>query len=81
MKITIENTDQFVTVETRDGSKVDAARVWRGVTEGGVECQVLVTRIAVHRAADNSAFERELREHPPKHMDGPRAFDLRLFID
>ena len=34
MKITIENTDQIVTVETRDGGKVPA-RVWRGVTDGG----------------------------------------------
>jgi len=80
MRITIENTDQMVTVETRDGGTVPA-RVWRGVTDRGVECQVLVIRIAVHRAADNTAFERELQELPPTPMEGPRAFDLRLFVD
>ncbi len=80
MKITIENTDQIVSVETRDGAKVPA-RVWRGVTDGGVECQLLITRIAVHRDAATAAFERELQEHPPSPMEGPRAFDLRLFID
>jgi len=80
VKITIENTDQIVTVQTRDGSTIPA-RVWRGTTEGGVECQLLVTRIAVHKDADNSAFERELQEHPPARADGPRAYDLRFFID
>jgi hypothetical protein len=80
MKITIENTDQIVTVETRDGGKVPA-RVWRGVTDGGVECQLLVTRIAVARGDDNSAFERELEECPPARAEGPRAYDLRCFID
>lgn len=79
MKITIENTDQMVTIETRAGGKVPA-RVWRGVTEHGIECQVLVTRLAVHKAADNSAFERELTEPPTATIEG-RAFDLRFFID
>lgn len=80
MRITIENTDQLVTIEDRSGAAVPA-RIWRGVTDGGVECQVLVTRIAVHKLADNSAFERELTERPPKSMDGPRAYDIRFFID
>lgn len=80
MRITIESTDQVVTIETRNGGRIEA-RVWQGVTDGGVACQVLVPRIAVHRDADNSAFERELREHPPKGLDGQRAFDLRFFID
>jgi hypothetical protein len=79
MRITIESTDQIVGIESRTGGAVPA-RVWKG-GGGGVECQVLVTRIAVHKAADNSAFARELTEHPPKPFDGPRAFDLRLFID
>lgn len=80
MRITIENTDQIVSIETRDGSTAPA-RVWRGRTEQGVECQLLVTRIAVARGDDNSAFERELQECPPARADGPRAWDLRNFID
>jgi len=80
MRITIESTDQIVSVETKDGATIPA-RVWRGVTDRGVECQVLVTRVAVHRDADNTAFEHELDECPPERMQGPRAFDLRLFVD
>ncbi len=80
MRITIENTDQIVTVETREGGKIPA-RVWKGRTDQGIECQVLVTRIAVARGDDNSAFERELQEHPPARAEGPRAYDLRYFID
>lgn len=79
MKITIENTGQIVSIETRTGDKIPA-RVWKGVTEHGIECQVLVTRLAVHKAADNSAFERELSEPPTATIEG-RAFDLRFFVD
>jgi hypothetical protein len=80
MRMTIESTDEFVAVEIKSGGAI-SARVWRGVTEGGVECQVLVTRVAVHKSADNSAFERELQERPPSPFDGPRAYPLRLFVD
>jgi len=79
MRITIENTDQIVQIEPRSGGKIPA-RVWKGVTDSGIECQVLVTRIAVHKQADNSAFERELTEPPTATLEG-RAYDLRLFID
>lgn len=80
MKITIESTDQMVTIEAGDGGTIPA-RVWRGRTEQGVECQVLVTRIAVPRGADNNAFERELQECPPTRAEGPHAYDLHYFID
>ncbi|MFO1081911.1 MAG: hypothetical protein U1E23_14930 [Reyranellaceae bacterium] len=80
MKMTIESTKQIVTIETREGGRVPA-RVWLGVTDGGVECQLLIAQIAVHREADNSAFERELDERPPKPMEGQRAFDPRFFLD
>jgi hypothetical protein len=80
MKITMESTTQMVAIETGNGGRLQA-RVWKGVTEGGVECQVLVPRIAVHKADDNSAFEQELREAQHEPMTGPRAFDLRFFID
>lgn len=68
MKITIESTDQLVMVNGRP------ARVWKGLSEGGVECQVLVFDVAVHKDADNGQFERELLEHPPIPFEGQRAF-------
>ena len=80
MKIKIESTNHIVTIETKSGDRIPA-RVWHGVTDGGVECHLLVAQIAVHREADNSVFERELQEQPPKPMAAPRAFDLRFFLD
>ena len=58
MKITIEATD---TTATLDG--VDC-RLWRGISEGGVECLVYVHRIAVREDLDQSDFEAELFAKP-----------------
>ena len=63
MKITIESTDQLTDVE---GVPV---RVWRGVTEGGARCIVLVHRLAVHESEPAEAFERELKRMAvPRHV-------------
>ncbi len=56
MQISIESTDQITNI---DGVPV---RVWKGVTAGGVDCFVMVHRIAVARDLDSSEFERELSE-------------------
>lgn len=70
MKIVIESTDQLTHIE---GVPV---RVWKGTTEGGVECIVLVHRLAVERAKDTSEFERELHEQMPP----GRVVDLRRVL-
>lgn len=57
MKIMIESTEQLTT--TIDSVRV---RVWKGTTEGGVECFVFVHGIAVHKDADSIAFDHELLE-------------------
>ena len=75
MKITIENTSEIVTLP--NGTQ---ARVWDGVTESGVRCHLLVTRIAVHKDDDCGAFERELLEKTPKAPAVPLVFDLRHVI-
>lgn len=59
MKIMIEATDQITNIE---GVPV---RHWRGTTEAGVECDVFVHRIAAHKDADTSAFDRELQAQLP----------------
>ena len=59
MRILIESTDQILEL---NGVPV---RVWNGTTESGVACLVFVHRIAVHKDADNEAFERELFEKIP----------------
>jgi len=59
MRILIESTDQILEL---NGVPV---RVWNGTTESGIECLVFVHRIAIHKDADNEAFERELFEQIP----------------
>lgn len=58
MKITIEATNQLVTVGGRE------CRRWKGVTEKGVECDVFVQAMRVRSDADCSEFEREMKEIP-----------------
>ena len=58
MKITIESTDMITTME---GVPV---RVWRGVTDKGVACDVFVRGMRVLSDADCSQFEDELKEIP-----------------
>lgn len=59
MKITIEPTGKLTNFE---GSPV---RVWNGKTESGIHCIVLVRSLAVADNADQTEFERELKELPP----------------
>lgn len=59
MKLTIESTSQVVDVDIAGGRT--KARVWRGVSEGGVRCDLLVLALAVHESDDRGEFDRELR--------------------
>jgi hypothetical protein len=56
MKITIESTTKFVTVNGVP------ARIWEGVTEGGVGVTCFITRIAANKDADLAQFDKELLE-------------------
>lgn len=58
MRITIENTDKIVNLETQSG--VVPARVWEGQTESGIPLHCYITRVAVAVEHDFSQFEREL---------------------
>lgn len=74
MKLTIESTEQIVVMGT--GAK---ARVWTGMTDTGIVVQLLVARVAVPAAEDQSAFERELTgTHAPAPL--PSAFPLRMVL-
>lgn len=76
MKITIEPTTQIVKVNGHE------ARVWTGVTETGIPCELLVARIAVPESAGPqamAAFERELVAKPIPRTS--QAFDIRFFLD
>ena len=71
MKAQIEATGDIAII---DGVE---CRRWRGVTEGGVECEVFVHRIAVHNDDDSSEFDRELSEKLPP---AAPAVDLRFLL-
>jgi hypothetical protein len=58
MEIQITSTDAITTI---DGTE---CRHWKGVTAGGVECDLFIIRIAVRDDRDSTAFEAELREMP-----------------
>lgn len=68
MKILFESTDQFADVKV-DGVSIKT-RVWRGVTEKGIECFAYIPRIVVHKNLDHSQFEAELHETPHIQLAG-----------
>lgn len=59
MRIILENTDRFVTIEVPGGGSYQA-RVWAGVTEAGVPVAAIIPRV-VCNAEDSEQFDRELR--------------------
>ena len=79
MKATIESTTAVV--EMRDMKyRPFIARVWQGVTEGGVNFVLYIPTVQVLTAGDNSEFERDLQEHVPPSESTVRAIDLRFVI-
>ena len=56
MIVKLESTTKLVTVNGVP------ARIWEGTTDSGIPVHAYVTRIAVHKDADASQFERELQE-------------------
>jgi hypothetical protein len=76
MKITLQNTDKIVAVESLSGAVT--GRIWEGQTDEGIYVQCVITRIAAPSHENLGQFERELEECAP-----PRqaiAFPLRMVI-
>ncbi len=78
MKVTLESTDKIVQLRMPDGAIVPA-RVWQGVTAGGVECHAFITRVAVRHGLNTTEFERDLQEHAPARAE-LAAIPTRLVI-
>ena len=77
MKACVESTAAIVPVTTSRGGI--QARVWRGVTEGGVEFELVVVRVAVLKGADAAEFDRDLRATAAP-APAVSAFSLGLVI-
>lgn len=80
MIVTLTSTTKVVTIDTRDGASVPA-RVWEGVTAGGIPVIAFITRIAVEHDQDATEFEADLREHPPPANPDVAAWPARMLID
>lgn len=73
MKITVEATGKFETVEGVN------ARIWKGKTESGIEVTCWIPLVQVHKDADQTEFQRELNEVKTEwHLV---SMDMRMVID
>ena len=84
MRITIENTDKIVMLETSEGEV--PARVWQGHTESGIPVHAFITRIApeiekTHPNIDELTveFETDLKRCADPRMS-VEAIPLRLIL-
>lgn len=80
MKVTLQSTTRIVALAVNANTDAIECRVWEGVTENGVKCQALIPRISVHKDADASQFEAELKEHVAPSSDAIRCFPLRMIL-
>ncbi len=80
MKATIASTDQIVDINAVGHPGKTKARVWEGVTDGGVRFTAYIPLVQVSAGDDNSQFERELSEHKPPEDWTKRAIDARMII-
>ena len=79
MKAKIESTTAIVEMKDCNGRPF-TARVWSGVTEGGVAFTAYIATTQVLRAQDCTEFERDLREHSQPSAATRRAIELRFVI-
>lgn len=80
MKATIESTDRVVEISDPSGRRA-SARVWQGVTEGGVEFTAYITQIQVRAGRGREAeFNRALARSPAPDLDTIKAIELRYIV-
>ena len=80
MKATITSTDRVVTIPADVFEHTAQARVWEGMTEGGVPFVAYVALIQVAREKDQSQFERELVAYKEPNPAMLRAINMRFII-
>ena len=80
MKATITSTDAIVDIKAIGHPGQTKARVWEGITEGGVAFTAYIPMVQAATEADNSVFERELQEHRQPSPDTRRAIDARMIL-
>lgn len=78
MTVTLESTDKIVDLATPSG--IVPARIWEGTTASGIQVHAFITRIAVHKDADSSQFERELQEQRPLSRELQGVYETRMIL-
>jgi len=73
MEVILESTTKIVEVNGVP------CRIWEGQTESGIAVHAFITRIAVHKDADASQFERELQECRAPSPD-VQAYPARIIL-
>jgi hypothetical protein len=80
MKATITSTDRIVEVSDPSGRRA-SARVWEGVTEGGVQFTAYVTQTQVRAGEGREAeFNRDLVRSGPPSVETRKAIDHRYVV-
>ena len=77
MKISLESTTKIVELVANGGTV--PARIWEGVTDGGIAVHAFITRIAALETDNLTDFERELQSHkaPSPVID---VYPLRMIL-
>lgn len=56
------------------------ARIWEGITDGGIKCHAYITRIACDKDEPSAAvFEQDLQQHRPPSAE-IEAIPLRMIL-
>jgi len=80
MKATIESTDRLVEISDPSGRRA-TARVWEGVTEGGVPFTAYITQVQVRAGGGReAAFNRDLVRSGPPSAETVKAIELRYLV-
>lgn len=80
MRAKMQSTSEVVEIDAVGYAGRTKARVWEGVTDGGVPFTAYIPLVQVRTDADNSQFEHELSEHKAPEPDTLRAIELRHIL-
>jgi len=78
MKATITSTSKVLEISDPAGRRA-IARVWEGVTEGGVPFTAYITQTQVRNGGE-AEFERDLVRSPAPSPETMKAIELRYLV-
>ncbi len=78
MRATITSTSKIVEISDPAGRRA-SARVWEGVTEGGVPFTAYITQTQVRNGGE-AEFERDLVRSPAPKEETMKAIDMRYLV-